>query len=240
MQGFIASFYLFTKATFSSVLIYADNINNPGNVKINSTVKAEFFNRSSRRIDFAFELIHDKSNVFANVNAEILTYRNVDSLTYSQFAKKQYKELRTTGNIALKKKIDFYELRIRLGIMYFDCENYQKSSKHLGKANSMNPTDSTIYEYLYFSYLFSGREAEANKFIHSLNKSVGNSIKSKKNLGYVIEINSGIVTNKQSESEFTNYKGSENIYAETNLNTQAIFNSLIFKKSFNKKMDFYA
>ena len=110
MQGFIASFYLFTKATFSSVLIYTDNINNPGNVKINSTVKAEFFDRSSRRIDFAFELIHDKSNVFANVNAEILTYRNVDSLTYSQFAKKQYKELRTTGNIALKKKIEFYEL----------------------------------------------------------------------------------------------------------------------------------
>ncbi len=178
--------------------------------------------------------------VFANVNAEILTYRNVDSLTYSQFAKKQYKELRITGNTALKKKIDFYELRMRLGIMYFDCENYQKSSKHLGKAYSMNPTDSTIYEYLYFSYLFSGREAQANEFIYSIKKSVGNRIKSKKNLDYVIEINSGIVTNKQSESEFTNYKGSENIYAETNLNTQAIFNSLIFKKSFNNKVDLYA
>ncbi len=64
LQDFVAPFYLFTKASFTSVFAYTDNINNPDNVKINSTVKAEFFNRSSRRIDFAFELVHDKINIF--------------------------------------------------------------------------------------------------------------------------------------------------------------------------------
>lgn len=87
---------------------------------------------------------------------------SVDKKTYDLFMKSNWEELRETGTAAIDGGIDFYFLRMRLGISYYEDKNYMSAVPHFEKAVTFNPKDSTGLEYLYYSYLFSGQEAEAN------------------------------------------------------------------------------
>lgn len=104
-------------------------------------------------------------------------YYTVDSASYIQFVNKDYKSLWQTGKKALKNDIDFYYLRTRLGISYYEKENYEQALIHLKKANEMNPADTLIQEYLYFSFVFTNRLEDANdlglSFSESMKKRVG-------------------------------------------------------------------
>jgi tetratricopeptide (TPR) repeat protein len=93
-----------------------------------------------------------------------MTQDRADKITYSLYKYKQWDELIKKGEEFLKDDIDFYYLRVRLGIAYYEIENYRKSVKHLKKAFEFNDPDSLIYEYLYYSYLYSDRKPDANAF----------------------------------------------------------------------------
>lgn len=107
-----------------------------------------------------------------------LTYRFVDSITYSQLINGQYEDLIDTAESALYEEIDFYYLRIRLGIAYYSVDDKESALPHFAKANAMNPADTICQEYLYYSYVFSGREDDARLFVSKL------SIDMQKKLGY--------------------------------------------------------
>jgi tetratricopeptide (TPR) repeat protein len=66
-----------------------------------------------------------------------------------------------TGNDALDKGFDFYYLRYRLGIAYYQQQNYHRAARHFRKAFDMNDRDDLLKEYLYYSYLLAGRRYEA-------------------------------------------------------------------------------
>ena len=85
----------------------------------------------------------------------------VDSKTYELYMKSDWSGLRETGMTAIDSGIDFYYLRMRLGISYYQEENYMSSVSHFEKAVSYKPQDTTALEYLYYAYLFSGQEADA-------------------------------------------------------------------------------
>lgn len=87
---------------------------------------------------------------------------SVDKKTYDLYMKSNWEELRETGTAAIEGGIDFYFLRMRLGISYYEDKNYMSAVPHFEKALTFNPKDSIGLEYLYYSYLFSGQEAEAN------------------------------------------------------------------------------
>ncbi len=101
----------------------------------------------------------------------------MDSATYFQFINKDYDGLWKTGKDALKNKIDFYFLRTRLGISYYEYKSFEKALIHFKKAHEMSPADSLIQEYLYFSYLFTNRLEDAKDlaftFAESMKKRVG-------------------------------------------------------------------
>ena len=59
-QDFIAPFYLFSKATYTSQFVYTDNPNTPQLINIKSFVEAKFINKSFRRIDFELMLSDNK------------------------------------------------------------------------------------------------------------------------------------------------------------------------------------
>ena len=86
----------------------------------------------------------------------------VDKKTYDLYMKSDWEGLRETGATALDEGIDFYFLRMRLGISYYEDNNYMSAVPHFEKAITFNPKDSIGLEYLYYSYLFSGQESEAN------------------------------------------------------------------------------
>lgn len=85
----------------------------------------------------------------------------IDQLTYKQYMAKNWEALIETATDALDDKIDFYYLRYRLGIAYYELQKYRKSIIHFEKALASNPADAVLKEYLYYSYNFSGREKEA-------------------------------------------------------------------------------
>ena len=86
---------------------------------------------------------------------------SVDAETYELWKEGDWNELIRIGNEALKQDIDFYNLRLRMGAAWYEKRNFHQAIRHFQPAWEMNPDDTVLKEYLYFSNLFSGREYEA-------------------------------------------------------------------------------
>ena len=118
--------------------------------------------------------------IVSSVNAqEIINYPNVDTKTYEQYLNKDWKNLVKTGKQSLKKNIDFYYLQVRMGIAYYELRKYPKAVKYFKNAHKQKPNDELIQEYLYYSYLFSGRYADARVLAGSFNINLKRKIKIK-------------------------------------------------------------
>lgn len=85
-----------------------------------------------------------------------------DSLTYQQYVSGEHRALQRTGRAALRAGRDFYYLRMRLGISQYNRKNYEAALPHFRAAQGMNPADTLLQEYLYYSYLWTNRRAEAD------------------------------------------------------------------------------
>jgi len=89
-------------------------------------------------------------------------FKTVDSLTYKFYETQNWDSLIYIGSDAFKNNIDYFYLRMRMGIAYYEKQKFRKAVFHFKKAVSFNSTDDLAMEYLYYSYLFSGMKAEAN------------------------------------------------------------------------------
>ncbi|MDO9187277.1 MAG: urea transporter [Bacteroidia bacterium] len=63
-QDFVAPFYLFTKANFTSTFTYADNIYAPQKLIINAEVETKLINYTFKKVNFEFELKDNKIHRF--------------------------------------------------------------------------------------------------------------------------------------------------------------------------------
>jgi hypothetical protein len=96
----------------------------------------------------------------SQVNKDFVSYNKV---TFQLYEQKEWDKLIETGKEALKNNFDFFYLRARLGVAYYENGNYSKSINHLKKALAFNDADPAILEYLYFAYIFSNRYREASR-----------------------------------------------------------------------------
>ena len=65
---------------------------------------------------------------------EKVDYQFIDSITYRYYLEKNWKELVDVSKTGLKNDIDYYYLRMRTGIAYFEQGNYLKAEKQFKKA----------------------------------------------------------------------------------------------------------
>ena len=65
------------------------------------------------------------------------------------------------GKQALRQDIDYYYLRVRLGIAYFEKSDYFPSATHLKKARQFNSGDPFVADYLYRALVYTNRTGEA-------------------------------------------------------------------------------
>lgn len=107
------------------------------------------------------------------------TTSSVDASTYQLWSQKDWDTLIETGNLAIKNGIDFYYLRYRIGVAYYEKQNYHRAAQHFQKAFEMNESDELLKEYLYYSYLLSGRNYEA----YFTEQTFSNATRQKLNLG---------------------------------------------------------
>ncbi len=94
-------------------------------------------------------------------NAQNVTADQVDALTYDAYLKSDFNTIKEIGTKALHDNIDFYLLRYRLGIAYYNSHNYEMAATHFEKAYATDATDMALAEYLYYAYLFSNQKASA-------------------------------------------------------------------------------
>ncbi len=97
---------------------------------------------------------------------------SLDKATYEFYLKKDWKNLIVYGKWGLKNDIDYYYLRMRLGIAYYEQKQYRKAIVHFLKALEFNPKETSALEYLYYSYLFSGMTMDARALVASFPQSL--------------------------------------------------------------------
>lgn len=94
--------------------------------------------------------------------------RKVDSLTWAHYSNGRWEQLIDEGTKALNDGADYFYLRMRIGIAYYEIKNYRRAIPHFQKAMEFNPLDKSATEYLYLSYLLGGRPYDARPLIPEL------------------------------------------------------------------------
>jgi hypothetical protein len=94
---------------------------------------------------------------------------NSDIATYRQYINMEWDSLIELGNQNINAGVDYYYLRVRMGIAYYNKQRYVRAKKHFTKALEYNPTDQVTLEYLYYSNLFFGNDYEAKIIGNQLN-----------------------------------------------------------------------
>jgi hypothetical protein len=143
------------------------------------------------------------------------TYAYYDSLTYDLYTHQQWKKLTIAGNEALNDGYDYYYLRIRVGVAYYQLKNYRQSVTQFRKALQFNSSDAFATENLYFALRESGMNEEAYQ-LASLNKALLSETGFKKNPLEFIYAEGSYTTDAIKEREAYPLMGNDSIYGEEN------------------------
>jgi hypothetical protein len=95
-------------------------------------------------------------------------FKTLDQRTYDFYIKGDYTNLKKNADSLLAGGIDYYYLRMRLGLTAFNNKLYSEASKNLTRALEFNSLDTISNEYIYYCYILSGREADASLYLLSL------------------------------------------------------------------------
>lgn len=101
--------------------------------------------------------------LFWGINAytQELNFREVDTSTLNRYMKEDWKGLIETGEKAIKQGIDYYYLEMRMAYAWFMLGKYRMAIPYYKNALGFNSRDHVANEFLYYSYLYSGRRNDA-------------------------------------------------------------------------------
>jgi len=99
-------------------------------------------------------------------------FKSVDLETYNLYVEQDWDELIRAGKEGLKQDIDYYYLRMRIGIAYYETKNYKASQAHFRRALEFNQGDPVASEYLYYAYQFAGQTEQAGILVKDFSPSM--------------------------------------------------------------------
>ena len=186
---------------------------------------------------FYIILILISSNIFAQTREEIA---NVDILTYKYYTSQNWDSVIVVGKNALKNNIDYFYLRMRIGIAYYKKKKTIKAIPHFEKAYNFYKADTVCQEYLYYSYLFAGRKKRALLFAQNFSTSMKNRLDIKYKFAENAYFSSSYCANK----DFNNLQnidldGTDNIYGEQLIQQNFIFHNLGYTLNLSPKINMY-
>jgi len=94
-------------------------------------------------------------------NAQSLNFREIDEISYRLFLARQWDSLIAFNQEAIQHGHESYYLYLRSGIAWYEKGNFRNATSALEKAMVLNSWDPLCRQYLYWSYVFSGRPGEA-------------------------------------------------------------------------------
>lgn len=121
-----------------------------------------------------------------------LSEKKVDSLSYAMYLNQDWDSLVSLGKKSRNEGIDFYYLKVRMGIAYFKTGKMLSAVKLLEEAYSIDTTNLIVQDYLYWAYRYSGLVLESQLFYKKLSQELKDKIKLK--LPFITSIDIGVVT----------------------------------------------
>ncbi|MEI6577080.1 MAG: hypothetical protein WCO63_12960 [Bacteroidota bacterium] len=100
---------------------------------------------------------------YIKAEAQERNFRETDEISYRLYTEQKWDSLIKFNREALKSGFDYYYLHARLGTAWFQKGNYRKSASSFEKAVQLNSGDQYSLQYLYWAYLYTGRNAEADR-----------------------------------------------------------------------------
>ena len=88
-------------------------------------------------------------------------YKMLDSVTYVDYINQDWEKVIYTGNIALNKNIDYFYLRMRMGIATYYLGRFPEAADHFENALIFNSKDQTAQLYLYDTYKLLGKNTKS-------------------------------------------------------------------------------
>ncbi len=88
-------------------------------------------------------------------------FKTINEETYRLYTQQKWDSLILLDKQDVVLEVDYFYLRMRLGIAWYSIKNYRKAASHFSKALEFNQGDPVALEYLYFSRLFAGQSAQA-------------------------------------------------------------------------------
>jgi tetratricopeptide (TPR) repeat protein len=169
---------------------------------------------------------------------EVMSFRYADSLTFKLYDQKNWSELINTGKKAISNGHDYYYMRMRMGIAYYERHNYSQSAKYFSRALEFNADDKTALEYLFYSYYLSGRYFQAWTVISGMNSSDRERIikesRIKRNSvtieSYYLNAATEYITSDP-ELNFTNNQGGSQVVTKYFINNAVYLSHLTGKRS---------
>ncbi|MFA5404476.1 MAG: hypothetical protein WC358_06040 [Ignavibacteria bacterium] len=147
--------------------------------------------------------------------------KEIDTKTYVLYSAGKWDELTEVCEDAIDNGIDFFYLRLRAGIAYYNNANYMSAIGHFEKAMKYNPTDITTMEYLYYSYLFSGRESDVLSLISIMPFKLKKKLRVYSKFIYGAYTEGGYTFN----NDFSNQKKKGSAIQSNNYNEQSVANN---------------
>ena len=159
--------------------------------------------------------------------AETIDYQFVEKQSKSFFEKNDVKNLNKIGKLAIKNHIDYFYLRMRLGIANFSKHNYVKALPHFEHAVAFNSGDTLALEYLYYCYVYTGNENEAIKIARKMPKAKQKQLKcAKPKIVESISFQGAYQLNKSYDKQITENKNIPKIPLKRDLNKNFQFYNL--------------
>ncbi len=87
---------------------------------------------------------------------EPMDFSTINNETYRLYLAGEWDSVIVVGKTALKQEIDYYYLRMRMGIAFHEKKNFRRAASHFNKALNFNPGDPLALEYLYYAKLWGG------------------------------------------------------------------------------------
>ncbi len=176
--------------------------------------------------------------LFNKLNAQ--NTENIDQKTYQLFQNKMYKKLIFAGEKAINGGTDYFYLRERIGISYYELKNYRSAILNFEKALTYNSDDPTVLEYLYYAYLFAGRNGDANLLASEFPDYLKEKIKFKRKYINSIYFEGGpSLSNNIKNNSSIDIDGAENIYGENDQNDNLSYFHLGLKHEVLPRLSIY-
>lgn len=156
-------------------------------------------------------------------------FKSTEAKTLLFYQEKQWDSLIATGKSALKNDIDYYFLRFRMGMAYYEKQKYVSAADHFARSLQFNSSDPLAREYLYYSYLYSARPEDANALVTVMPDYLRQKLQVKNNILSNINFEAGYTFSSDNKKKsHPDLMKSDSIYGEQDLYGNSFYGHLDF------------